>query len=127
MQKHCAVFREESSLSEGLKKINEVYSFYKSVKVSDSSMIWNSDLMEALELENIIQQSFVTIVSALNRKESRGAHAREDYPDRKDDTWMKHTVSYLKSGNKVDLAYRPVHLYTLTDEVKVIPPKKRVY
>ncbi len=127
MQKHCAVFREQKNMSEGAKEVDAVANLYQSVKVDDSSMIWNSDLMEALELENLIQQSQVTIQSALNRKESRGAHAREDYPDRKDKTWMKHTVSHLKTGSKVSLTYRPVHMYTLTDDVEVIPPKKRVY
>ncbi len=126
MQNHCAVFRTREHLEEGIQKINDVYESYSDIQVNDHSLIWNSDLVEALELENLIQQSLVTIHSALNRTETRGAHAREDYPDRDDKEWMKHTISFLE-GNKVSFTYRPVHLYTLTPEVDVIPPKKRVY
>lgn len=127
MQKYCAVFRDKMHMTQGKELIEGIQKKYESVRVDDSSMIWNSDLVEALELENLIQQAVVTVNSALNRKESRGAHAREDFPDRNDKTWMKHTISHLKSDGKVSLTYRPVHMYTLTDEVEVIPPKKRVY
>ena len=127
MQKHCAVFRDKGLLEDGKKLVDDVVKKFKDVHVEDESMIWNSDLVEALELENLIQQASVTVTSALNRKESRGAHAREDFPDRNDKTWMKHTISHLKSDGKTSLSYRPVHMYTLTDEVDVIPPKKRVY
>ncbi len=126
MQTHCAVFRTKEHLEAGAKKINEITASYKDIKLNDRSMIWNSDLVEALELENLLQQSVVTIQSALNRTESRGAHAREDYPDRDDKKWMKHTVGRLEK-DKVSFSYRPVHLYTLSPEVEVIPPKKRVY
>ncbi len=126
MQSHCAVFRTEDHMKEGIKKLLEVVKSYDNIQLNDRSMIWNSDLVEALELENLLQQSVVTIQSALNRKESRGAHAREDYPDRDDKNWMKHTVVRL-TDDKVSFTYRPVHMYTLTDEVEVIPPKKRVY
>jgi succinate dehydrogenase / fumarate reductase flavoprotein subunit len=98
------------------------------VKVSDSSLIWNSDLAETLELDNLMEQAVVSLHSALNRTESRGGHAREDYPDRDDENWMKHTVVWLdyETGeSKFD--YRPVHGYTLTDEVEAVPPKKRTY
>lgn len=126
MQNHCAVFRTEKHLKEGIHKLKDVVSSYKDIQLNDRSMIWNSDLVEAFELENLLQQSVVTIESALNRKESRGAHAREDYPDRDDKNWMKHTIAYLDDA-KVTFNYRPVHLYTLTDEIEVFPPKKRVY
>lgn len=126
MQNHCAVFRTADHLKEGIQKIAEIAASYHDICLKDRSLIWNSDLVEALELENLIQQSLVTIHSAFNRTESRGAHAREDYPDRDDEKWMKHTVASL-SGDKVSFAYRPVHLYTLSPEVDMLPPAKRVY
>ncbi|MBY0273370.1 MAG: succinate dehydrogenase flavoprotein subunit [Alphaproteobacteria bacterium] len=126
MQNHCAVFRTKEHLEEGIKKLQEVVTSYQDIHLTDRSMIWNTDLVEALELENLLQQSMVTIHSALNRTESRGAHAREDYPARDDKTWLKHTVARL-IADKVSFTYRPVHLYTLTPEVEVIPPKERVY
>jgi succinate dehydrogenase / fumarate reductase flavoprotein subunit len=126
MQNHCAVFRTKEHLEEGIKKLQEVVTSYQDTHLTDRSMIWNTDLVEALELENLLQQSMVTIHSALNRTESRGAHAREDYPVRDDKTWLKHTVARL-IADKVSFTYRPVHLYTLTPEVEVIPPKERVY
>ena len=126
MQNHCAVFRTKEHLEEGIKKLNNVVSSFQDVYLSDRSLIWNSDLVEALELENLLQQSLVTIHSALNRTETRGAHAREDFPKRDDKNWTKHTVAHLKK-DKVSFTYRPVHLYTLTPEVEVIPPQERVY
>ncbi len=126
MQTHCAVFRTQDHLEQGIKKIKDIAASYKDIQLNDRSMIWNSDLVEALELENLLQQSLVTIQSALNRKESRGAHAREDYPERDDVDWMKHTVARLQ-GDEISFTYRPVHLYTLTAEVDVIPPRQRVY
>jgi len=127
MQNNCAVFRNQEVLSEGVKLITEAASSLKDVRVNDHSLIWNSDLVEALELENLMAQAMVSMISAEARKESRGAHAREDFPDRDDKNWMKHTVATLGEGNKVALDYRPVHMSTLTDEVEVIPPKVRVY
>ncbi len=126
MQTHCAVFRTDAFLKEGIDKIKAIAASYQDIQLNDRSLIWNSDLVEALELENLIQQSLVTIQSALNRTESRGAHAREDYPERDDHQWMKHTVASLQ-GDQVSFAYRPVHLYTMSPEVEVIPPQKRVY
>ncbi len=126
MQRFCAVFRDEKLMSEGQEKIQQVHASLKDLEITDKSLIWNSDLVEALELHNLLEQSLVTLASALNRKESRGAHAREDFAERDDENWLKHTLSTL-SGNKTKIAYRPVQMKTLTDEVDVIPPKKRVY
>ncbi|MEZ5447656.1 MAG: succinate dehydrogenase flavoprotein subunit [Thiolinea sp.] len=127
MQKHAAVFRTGESLQQGVDKMNDIYASYQDVAVSDRGLIWNSDLMETFELANLLECAQTSVQSALNRKESRGAHAREDYPDRDDAEWMKHTVSWLDDSGKVTLDYRPVHTYTLTDEVEYIEPKKRVY
>ncbi len=127
MQSHCAVFRKEELLQEGVKKMDEVVASVKDIQINDSSLIWNTDLLEALELENLIEQSLVTLSSAINRQESRGAHAREDYPERDDDRWLKHTLVWLEDGGNVRLGERPVHLHTLSNEVQMIPPKKRVY
>ena len=127
MQNHAAVFRTGESMAEGIGLLEDVYSGFEQVKVSDRSLIWNSDLVETLELENLLGCAMVSIKSAINRTESRGAHAREDYPDRDDDQWMKHTLATLGPKGEVTIDYRPVHTYTLTNEVDYIPPKKRVY
>ncbi len=127
MQTHAAVFRDKKTLEEGADLIDEVYKGYDDVKVTDRSMIWNSDLVEALELSNLLDQAVLTLHSALHRKESRGSHAREDYPERDDENWIKHTFAWLKRGGKVKFDYKPVVMNTMTDEVKSIPPKKRVY
>ncbi|MEG3619358.1 succinate dehydrogenase flavoprotein subunit [Magnetovibrio sp. PR-2] len=128
MQRNAAVFREAGVLNDGQKKIDDIRSGFSEVDVKDRSMIWNSDLNEALELDNLLACAQATVHSALNREESRGAHARDDFPDRNDETWMKHTVSWLDlEQNKVKLDYRPVHTWTLTDEVEYIEPKARVY
>ncbi|MCP5418928.1 MAG: succinate dehydrogenase flavoprotein subunit [Gammaproteobacteria bacterium] len=127
MQNHAAVFREEQSLAEGVKLMRENYQAFADIQVTDRSLVWNSDLVETLELENLLGCAVATVESALNRKESRGAHAREDYPDRDDTNWMKHTVCWLDEKGKTNIDYRPVHTYTLTDEVEYIKPKKRVY
>ncbi|MES1944372.1 succinate dehydrogenase flavoprotein subunit [Salinisphaera sp. PC39] len=126
MQNFAAVFRTGETLEEGLGKLREVVASFDDVAVSDRSMIWNSDLVETLELENMLGQALATMTSAHNRTESRGAHAREDYPDRDDDNWMKHTLSWYEDGG-IRLDYRPVHMRTMTEDMKVIPPKKRVY
>jgi succinate dehydrogenase / fumarate reductase flavoprotein subunit len=128
MQNNCAVFRTGEILEEGKQLIGEVWKKRKDIKVSDSSLVWNSDLAETLELDNLMEQAVVSLHSALNRTESRGGHAREDYPDRDDDNWMKHTVVWLdyETGeSKFD--YRPVHNYTLSDDVEAVPPKARTY
>lgn len=126
MQTHCAVFRDEKLMNEGFKKIKEIHLSLKELEIADKSLIWNSDLVESMELCNLLEQSIVTLASALNRRESRGAHAREDYPERNDTEWMKHTLCTLK-GDKTEISYRPVQMKTLTDEIDVIPPMKRVY
>ena len=127
MQTNCAVFRTGDILAEGAAKIDEVWKSFADVGVSDRSLVWNSDLVETWELKNLLQQSLVTVKSAHNREESRGGHAREDFPDRDDENWMKHTVIWLSDAGEVTIDYRPVHMYTLTDEVEVVPPKARVY
>jgi len=127
MQTHAAVFRTEQTLAEGVKQVGQIRESFSDVNVSDRSLIWNSDLIETLELQNLLGQALVTITSAHNRKESRGAHAREDYPDRDDVTWHKHTLAAVDDQGKVTIDYRPVHMYTLDDEVEVVPPKARVY
>jgi succinate dehydrogenase / fumarate reductase flavoprotein subunit len=127
MQNNAAVFRTGEVLEEGCQMISKVYESFGNLKVSDRSMIWNSDLVETLELRNLLGCAMVTMHGAANRKESRGAHAREDYPDRDDEEWMKHTLASMDASGRVSIDYRPVHLYTLTDEVEAVPPKKRVY
>ncbi len=128
MQNNCAVFRTGEILEEGSKLIHEVFAGLADIRVADRSLIWNSDLVETMEFANMIEQAVVTMDAAVNRTESRGAHAREDFPDRDDQNWMKHTLTWLdlKTG-KVTIDYRPVHAYTLTNEVSYIEPMKRVY
>jgi len=127
MQNYAAVFRTGETLEEGAKLIGEVRASFADVRVTDRNMIWNSDLVETLELDNLLSLSVVTMHSARNRTESRGAHAREDYPDRDDENWTKHTLAWLGEQGEPTIDYRPVHYYTLTDEVEVVPPKARVY
>ena len=131
MQKHCAVFRDNALLSEGQAKMAATYARLADVKVSDRSLIWNTDLVETLELDNLLAQAVVTVNSAANRQESRGAHVNEDYPERDDANWMKHTIATFSGwggdGGQVAIDYRPVHDYTLTDDIEYIKPKKRVY
>jgi succinate dehydrogenase / fumarate reductase flavoprotein subunit len=127
MQNHAAVFRTGESMAEGIKLLEEVFAGFAQIGVTDRGMVWNSDLVETLELDNLLGCAMVSIKSAINRPESRGAHAREDYPDRDDDNWMKHTLAWLDAKGGVTIDYRPVHTYTLTNEVDYIPPKKRTY
>jgi len=131
MQKHCAVFRDNALLTEGQALMQDIYRSMQDVAVNDRSLIWNTDLVETLELYNLVAQAVVTIDSAANRKESRGAHVNEDHPERDDANWMKHTIASFTGwggvGGATAIDYRPVHDYTLTDDVDYIKPKKRVY
>ena len=127
MQAHAAVFRNTKSLTEGVEKVGKLWDGFNDLAVSDRSLIWNSDLVEALELDNLMCNATATMVSADARKESRGAQAHDDFPDRDDVNWMKHTLSWVNEKGDVTLDYRPVKMQTLTNEVSVFPPKKRVY
>ena len=128
MQNNCAVFRTGEVLDEGKDLINKIWNGLDDIKINDRSLIWNTDLIEALEWDNLIVQSVVTVESAANRKESRGSHAREDYSERDDKNWMKHTLAWIDNDNRTTtIDYRPVHEYTLSNEVAYIPPKERVY
>ena len=127
MQSNCAVFRTGEVLQEGVDLMKEAWAKRDDIGVNDRSMIWNSDLVETLEMENLLSQAMVQVVSANERKESRGAHAREDFPDRDDDEWMKHTLAWCDENGNVELKYRPVVMKTMTNEVGVFPPKARVY
>ena len=127
MQSNCSVFRTREALEEGKRLLGETAASMADIRVSDRSVIWNTDLVETLELENLMAQARVTLHSAANRTESRGAHAREDYPERDDENWMKHTLSWLDEAGNVRIDYRPVHTFTLTDAVEYVAPKARVY
>src|SRR5688572_10919564 len=127
MQADAAVFRTGETLADGVRKMREIHASFADVRVSDRSLVWNSDLIETFELSNLLDQALVTIVSAENRTESRGAHAREDYPERDDANWQKHTLCSVSESGETKIDYRPVHMYTLSDDVAVVPPKKRVY
>jgi len=127
MQKNCAVFRTQNLLSEGINKLNKVENSLDNLNVEDKSLIFNTDLVEALELHNLMIQSKVTLHSALHRTESRGAHAREDYPERNDEKWLSHSLAWLDKNDKVIMGSRPVHMNTLSNNVQSIPPKKRIY
>ena len=129
MQEDAAVFRTGETLAQGQKRIADIYAQMGDISVKDRSLIWNTDLVETLEFNNLIQQSLVTVASAVNRSgKLRGAHAREDHPERDDQNWMKHTLAWLdETTGKTRIEYRPVHTYTLTNDVEYIPPKARTY
>jgi len=127
MQADAAVFRTGESLQQGIDKLSQTFASFDDVAVSDRGLIWNTDLIETLELHNLLLQAVATIHSAANRRESRGAHAREDFPQRDDVNWMKHSLCWVDAQGAARIDYRPVHMHTLTDEVEVIAPKARTY
>jgi succinate dehydrogenase / fumarate reductase flavoprotein subunit len=127
MQNHAAVFRTGESMQEGIDALEQIFASFADVGLSDRGLVWNTDLIETFELENLLLQAMGTIKSAINRTESRGAQAREDYPDRDDLNWMKHTLVWVDDNGQVRFDYRPVELKTLTDEVDTVPPKARTY
>ena len=127
MQKYAAVFRTGDNMKEGVEELQALFDSYADIGITDRGLKWNTDLLETLELENLLAQAQVTIAGALHREESRGGHSREDFPDRDDTNWMKHTLAWIDDAGKVSFGDRPVHMYTLTDDCEVIPPKKRVY
>jgi succinate dehydrogenase / fumarate reductase flavoprotein subunit len=127
MQAHAAVFRNTESLAQGVQKMHKLWDGLSDISVSDRGMIWNSDLVEALELQNLMANAGTTMAGANARTESRGAQAHDDFPDRDDQNWMKHTLAWCGEDGAVRLDYRPVRMQTLTNEVSVFPPKKRVY
>jgi succinate dehydrogenase / fumarate reductase flavoprotein subunit len=127
MQKHAAVFRAKESLEIGAKKMEDIFKKFEDLSVRDKSLIWNTDLLEAFELHNLLYQSLATIKSALNREESRGAQARDDFQDRDDINWLKHTMIAINNDASHNFEYREVVLTPLTDQMPAVPPKKRVY
>jgi succinate dehydrogenase / fumarate reductase flavoprotein subunit len=128
MQNNCAVFRDGPVLEEGVREISRIWQSSSDIEINDRTLIWNTDLIEALEYDNLISQAAVTVFSAENRKESRGAHAREDFTERDDENWMKHTLAWADDATReVKIDYRPVHTYTMTNAMSYIEPKARVY
>ena len=127
MQRYAPVYRDEETLKKGIDIMKDIFASFKNINVSDKSMIWNTDLVETLELNNLLLQSLATLYSAYNRKESRGSHARDDYPDRDDKEWLKHTLIWIDDDGKEKFDYRPVQLDTLTDEVETVKLKARIY
>jgi succinate dehydrogenase / fumarate reductase flavoprotein subunit len=128
MQEDAAVFRTGETLKSGVDRLEKVRQGMADIQTFDRGLVWNTDLIETLELDNLIGQAIVTVNGALNREESRGAHAREDFPNRDDKGWMKHTLASLDfSTGKVSIDYRPVHAYTMTSDIDYIQPKARVY
>jgi succinate dehydrogenase / fumarate reductase, flavoprotein subunit len=128
MQEDAAVFRTGETLQSGVKRIQAVFDGKSDLGIKDRGLIWNTDLIDALEFDNLIAQAAVTVNSAANREESRGAHAREDFPNRNDDVWMKHSLAWIDNASGVvSIDYRPVHTYTMTNDIAYIAPKARVY